>query len=631
MRLNMVGRVRLCLWVFVAMGVGGQAVWADAPPHVVFVTGDCEYKSEISMPWLARELEAHHGMRTTVLYADPTPQTLTNLPGLDALDDADLAVIFIRFRALPEEQLKHILKYVESGKPVVAFRTTTHAFRYPKESPFAHLNDGFGTDLIGVPWLHHYGHSSSTDARINPDKAAHPLLKGVAPLFHVRSWLYHVVPLPEDCDLLMTGTSVDPGRGRIEERTQNPVAWTRVNRGGRTFYTSMGHPSDFDVPSMRRLAVNAVYWALGRDVPDVMPNLPPAKPLLKLKTDDRVLFLGNTFIERSYHHGHIESMLTRAFPDRKAIFRNMGWAGDTVHTQNRPLNFGTIAEHVDRFKPTVAFTGYGLGEAMEEETSVEAFVEGYAAILDTLEKHTDRIVMISPIRLENLGEPFPDQGAHNAKLAEIVEASRALASTRGHVFVDLYNLLDFSLVAADLRVGRSMKKTADSEVGRYGVRAGKRWTDNGIHLTDAGYRRAAQVIAMVLGIEPAGVVVHVDGATGTADTAGAEINNLHADATHGHWSLKLDRLAEAAAGDELSQTTDATTGRLYKIRVTHLEPGQYQLRIDGQTIGVADEQAWASGITIASGPDIEQSDLMRAKIRDKSRLFFYRWRAHNGA
>jgi hypothetical protein len=116
--------------------------------HIVFVTGDHEYHSEMSMPMMASILEKHHNMHCTVLYAEEpdgtrNPQYEENIAGLSALDSADLAIFFLRFRQLPKEQLNLILDYLDSGKPYMGFRTTTHAFRY-ENGPLIKWNDEFG-------------------------------------------------------------------------------------------------------------------------------------------------------------------------------------------------------------------------------------------------------------------------------------------------------------------------------------------------------------------------------------------------------------------------------------------------------------------------------------------------------
>jgi type 1 glutamine amidotransferase len=241
------------------------ALWcagALAAQHVVFVTGDDEYRSEFSMPMIARILEAKHRMKTSVAYARPTPKTNTNIEGLEALKTADLAVLFLRWRELPEPQLRMILDYVESGKPLVGLRTSTHAFRYPQGSPHQRLNDGFGTEVWGQRWIRHHGAQSSTDVEAVAD---HPILRGVEQKFHARSWLYVVDPLAGDCAPLLTGRSVNASPGK--DWSPQPVAWTKTYKGARVFFTTLGHPEDFKLEAMRRLLVNGILWALGKEVP----------------------------------------------------------------------------------------------------------------------------------------------------------------------------------------------------------------------------------------------------------------------------------------------------------------------------------------------------------------------------
>lgn len=101
------------------------------------------------MPLIAEILTRQHGMRCSLCYSvDPetdekAPRLLTNVVGLEALADADLAVFYLRYRQLPDEQLARIVEYVDSGRPLVGLRTTTHAFRY-ENGPHVRFNDGFG-------------------------------------------------------------------------------------------------------------------------------------------------------------------------------------------------------------------------------------------------------------------------------------------------------------------------------------------------------------------------------------------------------------------------------------------------------------------------------------------------------
>ncbi len=281
--------------VFALVGVTSLALVVDtdeAPaqgraPHVVFVTGDDEYRSEITMPMIAAILEQRHGLRASVAYAKPIPQTKDNIEGLEALESADLMVMYTRFRRLPDDQLARITRYVASGKPVVGLRTSTHAFLYPKESPHVALNDGFGRDVFGQKWITHHGSKSTTSVTLNAPQAQHPILRGVSP-FQARSWLYHVEPLNGPATVLLQGESLNSQQAaRLDTYPPNqPVAWTREHNGARVFFTTLGHPADFEQESMRRLVVQGILWALGRDVPSAGADATPVAPYVAPESFD---------------------------------------------------------------------------------------------------------------------------------------------------------------------------------------------------------------------------------------------------------------------------------------------------------------------------------------------------------
>lgn len=246
---------------------------AQKHPLVVFVTGDHEYSGEQTLPLIAAELEKNYGFRTKVLKAYPDHNGEKDIPGLEALQEADLAVFYLRWRQLPKDQLAHIEKYLKSGKPVMGFRTTTHAFNFPKGHESENWN-AFGEFALNAPpgWggkanHTHYGHESSTDVSIIPDTAKNPILTGVAPAFHARSWLYKVLPdyPKQGSTWLLMGKAVNPNNPKAIE---NPVAWTGKNQfGGKVFMTTLGHPEDFQIESFQRLVINAIHWELGLKVP----------------------------------------------------------------------------------------------------------------------------------------------------------------------------------------------------------------------------------------------------------------------------------------------------------------------------------------------------------------------------
>jgi hypothetical protein len=261
-----------------------------AGKQVVLVSGDEEYRSEQALPQLGKIL-AHHGFNCTVLFAidlkDGTinPDRSDNIPNLEALDTADLMILLTRFRDLPDEQMKHIVDYIESGRPVVAMRTATHAFDL-KTSPTyrryswknTEWDGGFGRQVLGETWIDHHGRHGvqSTRGVIANGQASHPILRGIrdgevwgpTDVYKVR------LPLPGDSRPLLLGQVLegmrptDPPVSGPQNNPMMPVAWVKTYTGARgkaarIFTTTMGAAQDLENEGLRRLVVNASYWALG--------------------------------------------------------------------------------------------------------------------------------------------------------------------------------------------------------------------------------------------------------------------------------------------------------------------------------------------------------------------------------
>lgn len=289
--------------------------------HIVLVSGDEEYRSEEALPQLAKILSKHHGFKCTVLFAQ-NPEKLgivdanyvKNIPGLEALDSADMMVLFTRFRALPDEQMQRFEDFLVAGKPLVALRTATHAFNFKENDTtnFAHYSngysgdktewaDGFGRLVLGEKWHTHHGHHKhqSTRGVIVEAAASHPIANGIesgsiwgpTDVYGVR------LPLPGDSKPIVLGQVINRA-GEYDESdlffgmkptdtelaTQNdkgikvndilmPIAWTKSyqipgGKKGKAFTSTIGAASDMINESVRRLLVNAVFWSMDLSVPE---------------------------------------------------------------------------------------------------------------------------------------------------------------------------------------------------------------------------------------------------------------------------------------------------------------------------------------------------------------------------
>lgn len=257
---------------------------------IVLVSGDEEYRSEEALTMLGKILAKKYGFTCTVLFAiDPKTGAInaldqTNIPGLENLRDADLMVIAARFRELPDAQMKYIDEYVKSGKPVVGLRTATHAFFYSRDknnqykkydwrSKEKGWENGFGGRVLGETWVDHHGHHGREGTRALIDgvqqRAKNPILNGVKDIWGPTD-VYTINKLPDNSTVLMHGLST---LGMTADSPPNldksvmPIAWTRTYKSesgkeGRVFATTMGASIDFLSEDLRRLLVNACFWAL---------------------------------------------------------------------------------------------------------------------------------------------------------------------------------------------------------------------------------------------------------------------------------------------------------------------------------------------------------------------------------
>jgi hypothetical protein len=267
--------------------------------HVVLLAGDEEYRSEEGMPLMARILAEKHGFDTTVLFSADEDGTINpnaggSLMGADALDSADALVMLLRFRKYDDATMGKFKAAVDRGVPMVALRTSTHIFNFPKDSKWAewswnHENGGFGKTVLGETWISHWGKHKMEATRgvVEAGQEKNPLLNGVAGTFGDTD-VYEAAP-PEDATILLRGIvlkGMDPGDEPADYEKKNkggkmqkvnepamPVAWSRElkNDAGKTnriMTTTMGAATDLANEGLRRLVVNGVYWGLGMDVPE---------------------------------------------------------------------------------------------------------------------------------------------------------------------------------------------------------------------------------------------------------------------------------------------------------------------------------------------------------------------------
>jgi type 1 glutamine amidotransferase/nicotinamidase-related amidase len=239
----------------------GQAAFRfaeDKRPRIAFIVGGGEYDADQTIPPFADELRRKFGFDCEVLLGRGKNEEYT-IPGIDALQRADVLVLFLRRRALAAKEMERIRNYLAKGKPLVALRTTSHGFEVAKPPPGKVTWDGFDVEVLGGDYRGHGPGSKGTEVTVVAENASHPILTGIAETkWHSSGSLYSAKPVDSKATILLTGSF--PGR-------TEPIAWTRTYKGSKIFYTSLGHRDDFAQEHFRRLLSNAIHWALGKEVP----------------------------------------------------------------------------------------------------------------------------------------------------------------------------------------------------------------------------------------------------------------------------------------------------------------------------------------------------------------------------
>jgi lysophospholipase L1-like esterase len=325
-----------------------------------------------------------------------------------------------------------------------------------------------------------------------------------------------------------------------------------------------------------------------------------------------VVLLGSGLVEEDQASAYIETRLARRFPDRRILFRNMGWTGDTVWGGARtngyqvPARLERLKKQTSDQKPDLVFLGYGLAESFDGPAGLGRFSEGYGKLLDLLTPITPHLVLLSPAPHEDLGRPYPDPAEHNKSLEAYSAAIRKIAEERRLPFVDLFHPL-LEARAASPRV---------------------RFSTNGILLDDAGYWKVALEIERQLGLlrPPWRLKLHAGGELKSSE--GVRVSEIASRQDALEWKSVEEQLpappAPSPAGSDPAWSEDAPV-----LAVAGLRDGRWTLRANGQEVASAPAAEWEKGVPLRRGPSFDQVETLRRSMAKRNNLFTRRWRPIN--
>lgn len=209
----------------------------DKKPSLCMISGSFEYDSEESLIIFSDYMKIKFGIQPIMIAYKSENDDIS----LEAIDDTDVLLVFTRRLNTSGKELERFKSYCANGKPIIGIRTASHAFQNWL---------AFDKEVLGGNYQGHYGSGPICHVEIAPGAEGHPVLDGVSP-FDSYGSLYKNTPIAEDAELLLNGRTND----QFE-----PVAWARLHKGARVFYTSLGHQKDFRDEGFLKLISNAVFW-----------------------------------------------------------------------------------------------------------------------------------------------------------------------------------------------------------------------------------------------------------------------------------------------------------------------------------------------------------------------------------
>lgn len=325
----------------------------------------------------------------------------------------------------------------------------------------------------------------------------------------------------------------------------------------------------------------------------------------ELKDGDRVAFLGDTFFEQAIRYGHIETALTARWPDRKIVFRNIGWAGDGPDGRARAFfdpvekGFENLKMHIELADPTVVVLSYGSMAAYQGREGLDGFIDKMNTLIDTLEERNLRIAVLSPTPREYKELQLPNPVAQNGELSTYVDALHSMAEKRGAFFVDLFNTIET----------RSPQGNT------------KAITTNGVHLNEYGYFRVAERIAQSFSGDSTAKRLTLGRGNALKDAEGVELLDLEESDGSVVMRLRDERLSLSPLSGDYSQNL--------KLSFANLPRGNYELVYEGKVLATGGAQNWKRGIQLAWEPSNDRTVELREAIKRKSQHFFHQWRPQN--
>ncbi len=335
-----------------------------------------------------------------------------------------------------------------------------------------------------------------------------------------------------------------------------------------------------------------------------------------IQAGDRVAVVGNTFADQLRNHGYLETLLLQAFEDDPISLRNLGWAGDTLTVRDRPTNFPTETSTLTEHETDLIIACFGMSESFAGDEGIEIFKQDLNGFIQSHQgkSYNDesevRLILVSPIAYENLGNLTPNWETRNRDLKFYSNAMGVVAEENGIPFVDLFT---------------STHQLFEDD-------ANSQFTTNGIHLNRFGYWTVSQLIykhlMAMISKTPKPWTLRIDAKTGAVQSQGVELSRFNLEGQQFSFDVKEE--SSPSLPPPMDPNLPASLlGYRDTLVIENLDPGEYSLMVDGKPVATATHEEWAKGIPIVASPAHQEAEAYRAEVIDKNTQWVYSWKALN--
>ena len=325
------------------------------------------------------------------------------------------------------------------------------------------------------------------------------------------------------------------------------------------------------------------------------------------KDGDVVVMIGDSITEQHLYSNYLEMWTVTRFPNWKLTFRNVGIGGD-----RSPGGNNRFTRDVLLHKPTAMTVDFGMNDAGSGDTGFKTYMDGLQGMADKAKAANIRTAWVTPQPLDNAEQGLTALTGYNQMLEKYSDGVKVIADKNSGLFVD-----QFHPYLAVLDRARSKGPKYDR------ITAG-----DAVHPGPPGQALMAASILKGLSFPSLVSSAEIDAAGGkVVDAKNCTIENL----TKQEGGVSFSRLdgalpffpAEAASilphAAILEELND------YRLKVTGLGRGMYEVRLGGKKIAELSHDQLAAGANLASavltsGPIAEQAKAVKVAIEAKNRF-----------